>query len=148
MRHSKPLKEILTKQDNVQAAYTNKYQEKLEKAAKRYEGLMSQGYATIEEMIEAKKLKAKPAPEPKQAQKPNQAQKKTKPASDKLPSYCKSLDEILKLDLIQNESSQKIAEIWNTYHSGRDALSASLDAEFYKKLHAKSKEVPMVFSID
>ena len=102
-------------------------------------------------MIEAKKLKAKPASAqsgPKQTQEPNQTQKKTKSASDKLPSYCKSLDEILKVDLIKNESSQKIGEIWNTYHSARDALSASLDAEFYEKLHAKSKQIPMVLSID
>lgn len=61
-----------------------------------------------------------------------------------LPGSVKTLNEILKLELIENETPENIGKIWNLYHSTRNCLSACLDTTFYDRLFAQSKQVPMV----
>ncbi|KAJ3322112.1 hypothetical protein HDV06_003563 [Boothiomyces sp. JEL0866] len=140
MLKTKPLEELLDLkgEKDTDTAYKKKYQDKLLELAKQ------RGFKSVDEMLQAQKEQQK-----KQQQKKNQDEKKPekksegKKSTDKLPSYAKSLNEILKVELLENESNEKISEIWNTYHSSREACSASLDKQFYDKLHAKGKEYPM-----
>lgn len=107
--------------------------------SKRF-GNLRQGFSSIEELLQSKQASAKVVKEePSGSQKPQ----KKEPKERKLPSHVKTLDEILKLKLIAEETSEKIGEIWNSYHSTRKALSACLTADFYKQLHAKGKQYPM-----
>jgi hypothetical protein len=69
-------------------------------------------------------------------------------SSSTLPSHTKTLNEIVKIEMLLSESDEGIAAIWNTYHSTRDALSASLDASFYDTLYKRSKSYPIVFNFD
>jgi ATP synthase F1 complex assembly factor 1 len=59
-------------------------------------------------------------------------------------TYASSLNDIVKLELLLKQDPASISEIWNTYHSTRNAISASLDATFYQKLYQRSKQYPMV----
>lgn len=97
----------------------------------------------LEHERKARQVKEKELAAEKEAEKPEV--KKKQGNDSKLPSYCKSLDQIVKLELLEKESPEKISEIWNSYHSGRDAVSASLDANIYSNLHEKGKQFPMVF---
>jgi ATP synthase F1 complex assembly factor 1 len=61
-------------------------------------------------------------------------------------TYASSLNDIVKLELLLKQDPATISEIWNTYHSTRNAISASLDSSFYQKLYQRSKQYPMVKS--
>ncbi len=65
-------------------------------------------------------------------------------SSSQLPSHVKALDEILRMDLIQDQNADEIGKIWNLFHAARTAVSASLGKAFYDKLYAASKQHPMV----
>ncbi|KAJ3347686.1 hypothetical protein HDU91_006723 [Kappamyces sp. JEL0680] len=125
----------------VQIEYRKKYQEKLAKAAK------AQGFKDAEELLqktkadelEKRKLREKEAAKAAALA----AESAGSQTSKTLPSHVKSLDEILKLDLVKDQSAEDIGKIWNLYHSTRNALSAALDSGFYEKLYAKSKKHPM-----
>ncbi|KAI8896767.1 ATP11 protein-domain-containing protein [Globomyces pollinis-pini] len=136
----------------VQQEYRKKYEEKLQKAAGE------KGFKDVEDMLKKKqkddqereKKLAKEAEELQNQKNSNPSNpendknKNTKPnRKSDVPSYTKSLDEIVKLDLLVNETSEKIGQIWNAYHFVRKGVSAALDAEFYDKLHARSVKYPM-----
>ncbi|KAJ2996602.1 kinesin-like protein Klp5 [Globomyces sp. JEL0801] len=136
----------------VQQEYRKKYEEKLQKAARE------KGFKDVEDMLKKKqkddqereKKLAKEAEELQNQKNSNPSNpendknKNTKPnRKSDVPSYTKSLDEIVKLDLLVNETSEKIGQIWNAYHFARKGVSAALDAEFYDKLHARSVKYPM-----
>lgn len=133
----------------VEQDYKNKYREKLIEAAKQ------KGYISIDAMISDQKkkdLKASlnnslPISSDKQNNKEKLAEREGKQRvreASNLPPHFKTLDEIVKLDLLWNESVEKIGEIWNTYHSTRKCLSACLDSTFFDKLLSKGKLFPMV----
>lgn len=49
--------------------------------------------------------------------------------------------DIVKMSLIERETSDKIREIWNTYHSARpDNVSCVLNTHQYSLLHKRTKE--------
>uniref|UniRef100_A0A0B6ZSV3 ATP synthase mitochondrial F1 complex assembly factor 1 n=2 Tax=Arion vulgaris TaxID=1028688 RepID=A0A0B6ZSV3_9EUPU len=55
----------------------------------------------------------------------------------------KSLDTMLKMELIQDKTSQEITQIWNQYHSGKDCVFTVLKTEEYQNLMVKAKECPV-----
>jgi hypothetical protein len=55
-----------------------------------------------------------------------------------------SLDAILNVEKVRNETKETIIEMWNLYHSNKHAISASIGADVYRKLHEKSKKFPTV----
>ena len=126
---------------DVQKAYKKKYEEKLLERARE------EGFSTIEELLEAKKK----AQYPKQSNEPpkNSGKKETsqeKPKNNNaLPSTCKKLDEIVKIEMLNNETAERIGQIWNGYHASKNGISASLDGDFYKKLYERSCKYPMVY---
>ena len=60
--------------------------------------------------------------------------------------YSNNLDDIMKIDKIMEKTPDQITEMWNVYHSTRNAISASIDGAFYQELFLKSKKNPMVYS--
>lgn len=122
----------------VQRNYRERYQEKLRKKAKE------EGFHSVDELISQKlaKKNEKPPQEPKNNNNPKQEKPKRK---DVLPSYAQKLNDIVNMNLLQNESAEKISTIWNSFHSSKDCLSASIPSDTYMQLHARGKEFPMVY---
>ncbi|KAL1918390.1 uncharacterized protein VTP21DRAFT_3050 [Calcarisporiella thermophila] len=54
-----------------------------------------------------------------------------------------SLDQILKLDLIDKEDPDTISNIWIEYHKEKDGLTSVIPAETYETLYSRSKQYPM-----
>ena len=55
----------------------------------------------------------------------------------------KSLNEIVKLDILDKEPTEKIKAIWSEYHMSKlDALSGSLKAEEFSKFRSNMTKCP------
>ncbi len=77
----------------------------------------------------------------KAAEKPK---KVAKPQSEGALPY-KPLKDIVQLDKFVGEDKDRIAEIWNQYHSQKDGfVSGVMTAKFYSDLQAASRKYPMV----
>ena len=142
----------------AEEAYKQKYRDKLVEAARQ------KGYSTVEDMLADQKKKKQEqerllaaSTDSTSVSSPGSSSSTTRPSSSStssttakstssnLPPDVKRLDDIVKLDLLKNESAEKIGEIWNTFHSTRSScLSACLDSNFYDSLLSKSKLYPMV----
>jgi len=55
----------------------------------------------------------------------------------------KKLDDVLKVDLIKNETPERIAEIWTEYHSQKDCVHAVIPADEYKEMWKRAKDFPL-----
>ncbi|KAI8926404.1 ATP11 protein-domain-containing protein [Entophlyctis helioformis] len=134
----------------VQRQFREKYEEKLQRKAQEA------GFATVDDMLERKKLLDKKLAEHQQSQsnksnnsnnsndgKDGKKDASKSKAASALPSYAKTLDQIVKVELLEKESPTSIADIWNKYHSAKTGLSASIDAAFYQKLHERGRQFPM-----
>eukprot|EP00245_Coleochaete_scutata_P017247 TRINITY_DN8371_c0_g2_i1.p1 TRINITY_DN8371_c0_g2~~TRINITY_DN8371_c0_g2_i1.p1 ORF type:complete len:202 (+),score=36.64 TRINITY_DN8371_c0_g2_i1:72-608(+) len=55
----------------------------------------------------------------------------------------KSLDSILKLETIENLSSEDLAAMWNDYHTGRGHVSAVMTTPLYKQLKQRADACPL-----
>jgi negative regulator of genetic competence, sporulation and motility len=119
----------------VQRRYKERYADKLRKKAEE------EGFTTVEEMMEAKLKKEKENKKPTPENKPK---KNLGKKSDTLPSFAKKLEDVLKIDLIQDKTPEEISKIWNLYHASKDCVSAAIPADFYQKLYARGKQFPMV----
>ena len=119
----------------------SKYQDKLEKAAQ------SKGYNSVDEMLLAQKKERQTDEKQKarlaEEQQNNQMKLKGDETS-KSSTYAQSLNDIFDLEKIKEEPKQRIEEIWNFYHSTKNAISAGLDSLTFQKLKARSKECPIV----
>ncbi|GAN00828.1 protein ATP11 [Mucor ambiguus] len=124
-----------------------KYAQKIQEIAKR-EGL------TVEQLKQkikdeaAKKLKAA---QPKKVA-PKVVTETTKKASaatiaakSQLPydSSAPTLDKLVKLELLENETPENIAKIWNAGHANKDCITAAIPSDVYDKLYKRSQEYPM-----
>lgn len=58
-------------------------------------------------------------------------------------NYGRTLRQILKVNELQNESAERIAEIWNTYHAEKMVISASITHKIYNIIHTRGKRFPM-----
>lgn len=54
-------------------------------------------------------------------------------------NFKRSLDDILKLDKIKDMPKETIIEIWNSYHSKKDCIYASIPADTYEKFFKNSQ---------
>jgi len=54
----------------------------------------------------------------------------------------KKLDDVLKVDLIKDESAERIGEIWSEFHSQKDCVHAIIPADDYKEMFKRAKQFP------
>ncbi|KAJ3036176.1 hypothetical protein HDV00_003032 [Rhizophlyctis rosea] len=124
-----------------------KYEEKLKRAAE------SEGLSVGELISKRKKTQSTPSRPPTPPPSPNSTRgpsspppKPTKPAperKDGLPSHVKGLNEIMNMDKIIEEDADRIATIWNAYHSAKSSVSGVMPAQFYRDLTTRAKTFPM-----
>ena len=50
----------------------------------------------------------------------------------------------MKLELLENETPENIAKIWNAGHANKDCITAVIPSDVYDKLYKRSQEYPMV----
>lgn len=55
----------------------------------------------------------------------------------------KKLDDIMKLDLLQDKSADEIKSIWLDYHKQKDVLVATIPTETFKLLSERAKKHPL-----
>lgn len=55
----------------------------------------------------------------------------------------KKLDDIMKLDLLQDKTADELKDIWLQYHKEKDVLVATIPSETYKLLEQRAKEHPI-----
>lgn len=56
-----------------------------------------------------------------------------------------TLDKFVKVELLEKETPEKIAEIWNAGHANKDCITAVIPSDIYDKLYKRSQEYPMVY---
>lgn len=103
--------------------YFDKYADKISKLQKTSPEEFLSRLAAHEERKNA------PAPEQKDFSLPGKARVATNvnPAT-------KSLDKIVKLDLLKDKSAEEITEIWTSYYAKKDAICAVIPAETYRTM--------------
>ncbi|KAL2911803.1 hypothetical protein HK105_208736 [Polyrhizophydium stewartii] len=143
---------------DVQRKYREKYMEKLKRKANE------EGASSIDELIARKKdeeLQRKRAEQERKDREDRERRKReeesknraaapaavasssSSPSSAALPSYAKKLNQIMRIELLESEPADKIAAIWNQYHATKECLSATVEADFYRKLYKRGRELPM-----
>lgn len=50
----------------------------------------------------------------------------------------------MKLELLENETPEKIAQIWNAGHANKDCITAAIPSDIYEKLYKRSQLYPVV----
>lgn len=55
----------------------------------------------------------------------------------------KQLNDIMKVDLLQDKTADEIKGIWLQYHKEKDVLVATIPAETYNLLNERSKQYPI-----
>lgn len=55
----------------------------------------------------------------------------------------KKLNDIMKIELIQDKSADEIKKIWFEYHKTKDVLAATLTVEQYESLMERAKKYPI-----
>eukprot|EP00029_Vermamoeba_vermiformis_P008960 TRINITY_DN4325_c0_g1_i1.p1 TRINITY_DN4325_c0_g1~~TRINITY_DN4325_c0_g1_i1.p1 ORF type:complete len:275 (+),score=66.78 TRINITY_DN4325_c0_g1_i1:88-912(+) len=69
---------------------------------------------------------------------------KDKPvAKEELARVTRTLDEICDVNQLQQESKDKIIEIWKAFHVNKHCVFATIDSDTWNKLSARMKEFPM-----
>ena len=104
------------------------------------------GLESVKELIAKKEQEALQTAENAKKVQGKETVNNTIPPKDALPSYAKSLDQIIKMEKIAEESSESISLIWNKYHASQDCLSSSIPSDSYTKLFQRGKQFPMVIT--
>lgn len=55
----------------------------------------------------------------------------------------KKLNDIMKVDMLQDKTADEIKEIWLQYHKQKDTLVATISVETFNLLTERSKEYPL-----
>lgn len=55
----------------------------------------------------------------------------------------KNLEDIMKLELIKDKTSEEITEIWKKYHLSKDAISAVIQKEQFGQIRENMKKHPI-----
>ncbi|KAI8813544.1 ATP11 protein-domain-containing protein [Cladochytrium replicatum] len=119
-----------------------KYEKKLQKKAE------SEGVSVdqlVERMKQQQRQTTTSAPQAAAAaSSPGSSNAKESPASRKSSGPLKKpLDEIVKVDLLTNESQEKISEIWNMYFGSKaDTICGVMGAKVYMQLFERGKQYP------
>ncbi|KAI8987692.1 ATP11 protein-domain-containing protein [Mycotypha africana] len=139
-----------TAQVKATVDFEAKYADKIKKIAQK-EGL------TVEQLKQkikdeaAKKLKAA---KPKKVVNPiaketsnnsHVSAASTMPGKTQMPydSSAPTLDKLVKLDLLEKETPENIAKIWNAGHANQDCITAVIPSETYDTLYKRGQEYPM-----
>ncbi|KAJ1940017.1 hypothetical protein FBU59_003933, partial [Linderina macrospora] len=64
-------------------------------------------------------------------------------SANNLPPGVKSLDEIMRIDLLSDKTSEEVGHIWNQYHATKDTISAAIPASTYKDLLKTAAKNPL-----
>ncbi|KAJ2810310.1 hypothetical protein H4S07_002740, partial [Coemansia furcata] len=120
--------------------YEEKYRAKLQQRA------LEKGCSSVAELKKSlatgTTLKATPAATSSTSVKQPQTQKK-KEASN-LPPTVKTLDQIMRLDLLAERSGKEIGDLWTAYHAGKaGVVSAAIPAETYRGLLQTARSNPL-----
>ncbi|KAG2198268.1 hypothetical protein INT47_004352 [Mucor saturninus] len=129
------------------ADFEAKYADKIKEIAKREGITVDQLKQKIKEEAEKKLKAARPKKvEPKiVANTTKKASASTIAAKAQLPydSSAPTLDKLVKLELLENETPEKIAQIWNAGHANKDCITAAIPSDIYEKLYKRSQEYPI-----
>ncbi|KAJ1870567.1 hypothetical protein LPJ55_004564 [Coemansia sp. RSA 990] len=128
--------------------YEAKYQQKLLERARQ------EGVETVEELKQKiLERQQQPAAKPSGSKATSSAQiKSTKSTTNRqqkqrvsqnLPPGVKSLDQVMKVELLENKTAEEIGEIWTTYHATKDTVSAAIPAETYQRLLQVARKNPL-----
>uniref|UniRef100_A0A1I8Q8D4 ATP synthase mitochondrial F1 complex assembly factor 1 n=1 Tax=Stomoxys calcitrans TaxID=35570 RepID=A0A1I8Q8D4_STOCA len=66
-----------------------------------------------------------------------------KPAKPEGEIPYKKLEDIMKIELIQDKSAEEISKIWFEYHKTKDVLAATLTVEQFERLMERAKKHPI-----
>ncbi|KAJ2082202.1 hypothetical protein H4R24_001772 [Coemansia sp. RSA 988] len=64
-------------------------------------------------------------------------------SANNLPSSAKSLDQIMRIDLLSDKSVEDIGEIWTRYHATKDMISAAIPSSTYRELLSVAQKNPL-----
>jgi hypothetical protein len=64
-------------------------------------------------------------------------------AKEELARVTRTLDEICDVNQLQQESKEKIIEIWKAFHINKYCVFATIDSDSWEKLSGRMKEFPM-----
>ncbi|KAJ2792824.1 hypothetical protein GGI18_000068 [Coemansia linderi] len=120
--------------------YEEKYRAKLQQRARE------QGCATIAELKQNLATGSTPRATPPAESKASGKQESTPPkkSPSNLPPTVKSLDQIMRLDLLMERAGPKIGELWTSYHAGKPGVvSAAIPADTYRRLQETAKANPL-----
>merc|ERR1719220_1876060 len=92
--------------------------------------------------IEAKTSKEAAASKPKDFSLPGQSKQKLEAGGQQLPGQAKkkSLDSMLRLDLLADKTAGEIEEIWCKHFASRDAVAAVIPAQTFKVMQERFEE--------
>merc|ERR1719189_2684821 len=92
--------------------------------------------------IEAKTSKDAAASKPKDFSLPGQAKQKLEAGGQQLPGQAKkkSLDSVLRLDLLADKTAGEIEEIWCKHFASKDAVAAVIPAQTFKVMQERFEE--------
>ncbi|XP_066997406.2 ATP synthase mitochondrial F1 complex assembly factor 1 isoform X2 [Anabrus simplex] len=55
----------------------------------------------------------------------------------------KALDNIMKLDLVEDKTTEEIKQIWESYHKQKDGISATIPCDLYDMMQKNGKKYPL-----
>ncbi|KAJ1822795.1 hypothetical protein LPJ56_000618 [Coemansia sp. RSA 2599] len=130
--------------------YEEKYREKLLEKAK------AEGVSTIDELkqkVIKEHRQSSSVPEEKTPQTPKavgarEVEKRPLPSrrnkgDSNLPPNVKTLDQIMRLDLLEPKDAEEIGHIWNQYHATKNTISAAIPIETYRGLLEVARKNPL-----
>ncbi|KAJ1779310.1 hypothetical protein LPJ77_001449 [Coemansia sp. RSA 2523] len=132
--------------------YEAKYRDKLVQKARE------KGVDTVEQLKQQIKEAQRPVPATKAAdlkrsgsiadngktvEKPEQKPDRVKRRSQNLPPDVKSLDQVMKLDMLNDKTCDEISEIWTQYHANKDTISAAIPTATYQQLLQVARKNPI-----
>ncbi|KAI8337636.1 ATP11 protein-domain-containing protein [Chlamydoabsidia padenii] len=136
------IRNIAKQANRFKIDYELKYADKIVQKARRH------GVSVQQLKQQAKKTVAT-TPSFQQQQQQQQQQSKQGPPSSPLPSSpvkasTPKLDDFVKLDLLEKESPERIAQLWHTYHSTKEnVINAVIPAHIFQTLQERGERYPM-----
>ncbi|KAJ1880947.1 hypothetical protein LPJ57_001926 [Coemansia sp. RSA 486] len=149
-----------TQLGNKRMSYVPNYEEKYR--SKLLEKAKAEGVSTIEELKQKVSQERQPSSaEKEQTENPTAtaaaaaAPKSSKPkemgkkplrragSESNLPPNVKTLDQIMRLELLETRTTEEIGHIWNQYHATKDTISAAIPQAAYQKLREVARKNPL-----
>ncbi|XP_071952799.1 ATP synthase mitochondrial F1 complex assembly factor 1-like [Antedon mediterranea] len=131
------------KEEDREKLSNNPYFEKYADKIKQFQSTNSEEFHQRVKSVGS----TKPKPIDKKEFKPREADVKAfKEKKARLLQYTSqkipSLDSVMKLDLIQDKSSDEIGKIWREFHNDKDCITAVIPADVFHEIQTKSATYP------